>query len=86
MKRVFDEELEDRNAKLTREWLMMPAGKPLFNAIENAMKHHHDSVIGVLTDNPMKDVLTTQREVGAEIALTQLIEAIAYELSPEANI
>lgn len=85
MKVVLDQELSDNDAKLTREWLELPAGKPFFKYIAEASKRHHGGVMGELSDNPIKDVLATQRSVGAEGALVQLLEAVAFELSPEAN-
>ena len=77
---IFDEELTERDARLTREWLQLDAGKVFFKYIEEAAKRHHGGVMGSLSDNPIKDVLSAQREVGAEGALVQLMEAVRFEL------
>jgi hypothetical protein len=85
MKTIFDVEIKEADAKLTREWLRLPAGKVFFAYIEEAIKRHHGGVVSTLSDNPMKDVLATQREVGAELALVQLMEAVEFELSADAD-
>jgi len=85
MANCFDEDLEERNAKLTREWLQLPAGKVFFRYIEKAIKQHHGGVVGELSDNPIRDMLSGQREVGAEQALVQLMEAVEYELSDQSE-
>jgi len=76
---VFDQELTELDAKLTREWLRLPAGKPLMKYIEQSIKLHHGGVVSELSANPMRDVLATQRSVGAEQALVHLLEAISDE-------
>ena len=80
---IFDEELTERDARLTREWLQLDAGKVFFRYIEESAKRHHGGVMGSLSDNPIKDVLSAQREVGAEGALIQLMDAVAFELTDQ---
>jgi len=81
MKVVLDKELTDVDAKLALEWLRLPAGKVFFDYVKEAANRHHSGTVSILTDNPMKDVLATQREIGAELALVQLMEAVEFELS-----
>jgi hypothetical protein len=77
---VLDQELTKLDADQTREWLRLPAGKPLMKYIKQAIKLHHGGVVSELSANPLRDVLATQRSVGAEQALVQLLEAIKVEV------
>jgi len=76
---VFDQELTKLDAEQTREWLRLPAGKPLMKYIKQSIKLHHGGVVSELSANPLRDVLATQRSVGAEQALEHLLTAISEE-------
>jgi len=77
---VFDQELTNDDAQLTRQWLEMPAGRPFFVYIEDAIRRHHNGALNALTDNPIKDILVGQRQIAGEQALVQLIDAVTDEL------
>lgn len=77
----FDVEMDADAAQKVREWLELPIGKPFIEYIQREACRHHDGVVNALTDNPIKDILVSQREVAAEQALLALLSKIEDEVS-----
>lgn len=76
----FDQELTKDEARACRDWLMRAEGKPFLNYLAKIAKLKHDSSINALTDNPIKDILVSQRSLGAEQAIQAVLERIDYEI------
>ena len=77
----FDQELSEEEARRCREWLLMPAGRPLWRYLNTEAERHHSGSINAITDNPIKDILVGQRELSAEQTIITLIEKMDNEVS-----
>jgi len=77
----FDIDMDGEKAQRCREWLDSPMGEPFWDYIKREAQRHHGGVINALTDNPISDILVSQREIAAVQALLTLVDKVADEIS-----
>jgi len=76
----FDTDVEVEVAKRSAEWLVAQYGNPFFAYLRRECERHHHSALNAMTDNPIRDVLVSQRELAAE----QVIRDILLKVEEEA--
>lgn len=77
----FDIETDGEKAQKCREWLDSPLGKPFWEYIQREADRRHGSAILPPSDNPIKDIILSQRELSAEEALLAILAKAQDEIS-----
>jgi len=75
----FDQDLKEDDVKMCRGVLHNPHFAPIMNYLEAEAERVHSSIVNAITDNPIRDVLVSQRFVGAEQVLRSVISKLNEE-------
>ena len=77
----FDTEVEAESAKRSAEWLVAQYGNPFFAYLRRECERHHHSALNAMSDNPIRDVLVSQRELASEQVIRDILLKVEEEVS-----